>query len=458
MKRAPWCCLWLMIASITVMADGCSSSSSVDPASVRAQQLTGAQWVLQRAVARGASAADTTDVTEHFPYLTVTFTSAGTYQTSTHGGTWSLTPDETAIVFDKDSLSKVTATIVELSADVLHITTTAAADGTGPMDLTFMAATKAPNYSQVNFETLWREFDARYSFFVVKGIDWDSLHVVYRAQVTSRTDVVDLFQLLSSLLANLRDPHVSLSTPYGSYSYAGWYLPYPANYLGPAGLLRYLSEDDGTIAGGAMHYGKIGTDMGYLYVGPQLVGNATAWAQGIDLVVEKLQNCKGVIVDLRNNVGGNDALGSIVAGRFTDRSRTYSYIRWRSGPLHGDFTDYQALTIAPQGARQFLKPVIVLTNRRCVSSAEGTLLMFKALPHVTVIGDTTAGGSANPIALTLPNGWNYRVSRWIQYTAEHEVFEGRGIAPDIPVRITSADSTAGKDTILERGIQILQGL
>jgi len=169
-----------------------------------------------------------------------------------------------------------------------------------------------------------------------------------------------------------------------------------------------------------------------------------------------LKDCKGIAVDIRSNGGGSDAFGNIVAGRFADQLRTYSYIRWRSGPSHSDFTDYQAATIQPQGPRQFTKRVALLTNRRCFSSAEGTILMMKALPNVTQIGDTTGGGSANPITLTLPNGWSYRVSRWIQYTAQKTVFEGIGLPPNIPIWISPADSVAGRDAILERAIQFLR--
>jgi C-terminal processing protease CtpA/Prc len=82
--------------------------------------------------------------------------------------------------------------------------------------------------------------------------------------------------------------------------------------------------------------------------------------------------------------------------------------------------------------------------------------MMKALPNVTVIGDTTGGGSANPITLTLPNGWSYRVSRWIQYTAQKTIFEGIGLPPNIPLWISPADSAAGRDAILERAIQFLR--
>jgi carboxyl-terminal processing protease len=186
------------------------------------------------------------------------------------------------------------------------------------------------------------------------------------------------------------------------------------------------------------------------------LGDQTLWSQAIDVIINTLKDCKGIIVDIRNNGGGNDALGNIVAGRFADQPRVYSYVRFRSGPSHSDFTDYQANSIQPQGPRQYTKPVALLTNRLCFSSAEGTILMMRVLPNVTVIGDTTGGGSANPITLTLPNGWSYRVSRWIQYTAQKTIFEGTGLPPNIPLWISPADAIAGHDAILERAIQFLR--
>ena len=36
-----------------------------------------------------------------------------------------------------------------------------------------------------NFEILWGEFDRHYSFFGLKGIDWDELYDEFRPQVTS---------------------------------------------------------------------------------------------------------------------------------------------------------------------------------------------------------------------------------------------------------------------------------
>ena len=432
-------------------------SSPVEPSPTKTDLLTGIIWQLQKALALGPAAGQTTDITSQFPYLTMSFTKDGRYLTPIHNGTWQFVESETSILFDKDSISQLTAKIVELSASAFHFTVpTATTIVSMPLDVSFVAQPASAGSPEANFETLWKEFDTRYSFFEIKHINWDSLHTIYRAQVTSATTDAQLFQIMSSMLSNLKDGHVSLSSSVGTYAYTGWYSQYPTNFPGTTAVAHYLSVDYGTTGGGYLRYGKIADSVGYLYVGPNLNGDPTLWSQSIDVIINALKDCKGIIVDIRNNGGGNDGLGNIVAGRFADQLRVYSFVRWRSGPSHSDFTEYQAETIEPQGPRQFTKPVALLTNRHCFSSAEGTILMMKALPNVTVIGDTTGGGSANPITLTLPNGWSYRVSRWIQYTAQKTIFEGTGLPPNIPLWISLADAAAGRDAILERAIQFLR--
>jgi hypothetical protein len=446
---------FLLCLATALFLAGCKSSP-VEPSPTKTDLLTGTVWQLQKALALGPATGQTTDITSQFPYLSMSFTKDGRYLTPIHNGTWQFVESETSILFDKDSISQLTAKIIELSATSFHFTVpTPTVFVSMPLDVSFVALQAGASSPETNFETLWKEFDTRYSFFEIKKINWDSLHTVYRAQVTSTTTDAQLFQIMSSLLSNLKDGHVSLTTSVGTYAYTGWYSQYPTNFLSTTAVARYFSADYGTTAGGYLRYAKIADSIGYLYIGPTLSGDQTLWTQAIDAIINTLKDCKGIIVDIRNNGGGNDALGNIVAGRFADQQRVYSYVRWRNGPSHFDFTEYQAATIQPQGPRQFTKPVAFLTNRHCFSSAEGTTLMMKALPNVTLIGDTTGGGSANPIALTLPNGWSYRVSRWIQYTAQKTVFEGTGLPPDIPLWISPADSVAGRDAILERAIQFL---
>ena len=80
---------------------------------------------------------------------------------------------------------------------------------------------------------------------------------------------------------------------------------------------------------------------------------------------------------------------------------------------------------------------------------------MRALPNTTVVGDTTAGGTGNPISETLPNGWTCTIPRWRVLTPDKGIFEGVGLAPDVTVGITDEDAADGLDTILDRAIDLL---
>jgi hypothetical protein len=41
------------------------------------------------------------------------------------------------------------------------------------------------------------------------------------------------------------------------------------------------------------------------------------------------------------------------------------------------------------------------------------------------------------------------VSRWIEYTADNQVIEDNGIAPDVFVTATASDFASGRDPVLD---------
>ena len=75
-----------------------------------------------------------------------------------------------------------------------------------------------------------------------------------------------------------------------------------------------------------MYYGKISTDIGYIYIGPDLIGDDNTWSEAIDKIIDILKDTKGIIVDIRNNGGGSDNLGIDVASRFANQQRTFAYL------------------------------------------------------------------------------------------------------------------------------------
>ena len=65
------------------------------------------------------------------------------------------------------------------------------------------------------FDALWNDFDSSYSFFDLKGIDWNDSRTRFRSQLSPASSDGELFDVLSGMLLELEDPHVRLNTPLG---------------------------------------------------------------------------------------------------------------------------------------------------------------------------------------------------------------------------------------------------
>ncbi|MEP6495118.1 MAG: S41 family peptidase [bacterium] len=302
------------------------------------------------------------------------------------------------------------------------------------------------------FDEVWRGVDLHYSFFEYKQINWDSVGAHYRPLALAAPTDAQFAVVLSQMLRELKDVHVSL-TPVGTAS--------TTRYVSSSDTARtYFTMDLVTrqyvvntrfTTGGHIRYGTAEPTVGYVRISSFAGGS---WASEMDEALDRMADVKTIIVDVRDNSGGQYKLAASIAGRFTDRSRTFGYVRYRNGPDHGDFTGYVGETVEPAGPRQFTGRVFVLTNRRDFSSAEDFVLAMRVNPNVSIVGDTTAGASGGPIVRELPNGWTYQVSEWIEYTPERQMFEGIGLVPDVLVPSTFADAGRGIDAALERSIDL----
>jgi len=297
------------------------------------------------------------------------------------------------------------------------------------------------------FDDLWRQVDLHYSFFTLKRINWDSIGNVYRPQALAAKSDAEFAGVAGRMLNELKDAHVSI-TPAGggTIRYRARFELEPTFFDARRVFQRYVAEG-APAAGTHIRFGKIAPSTGYIYI-PSFLG--TGWAGEVDAALAAPGNVTRMIVDVRDNGGGTNALALDIAGRFTDRTRTFGYMRRRSGPGHDDFTGFNDQTVSPAGPAQFTGPVFVLSNRHSASSSEDFVRAMSAMPHATIVGDTTAGAAGGPIVRELINGWTYQLSEWIEYTLDRATFEDVGLAPDVLVKATAADA----DPILERAIAL----
>lgn len=326
----------------------------------------------------------------------------------------------------------------------------------------FFLAPEPDDDPVTTFELLWREYDAYYSHFIERGIDWDSVYEIYRPRVTPDMGAVPLADLLGEMVVGLEDGHADLVTGSTTYRYTGWYEPYPENYV-PEAIPAYVRRGpSGGAASGAVQapglaYGWLTDRIGYVRI-PGF-GNASV-RDGIDVALEALAGTEALVLDIRHNGGGSDLNSDAVIGRFLERRLLAQYHAYRNGPAHDDFTEPIARYIEPASEAPYRGLLAVLTNRRVFSTAEAFVLATDALGrrrYTVLVGDTTGGGFGNPLWRELPNGWKFRVPRWKVWSADIVQYEGVGIPPDIPVRITAADEAALRDPILEAAIDALEG-
>jgi len=301
------------------------------------------------------------------------------------------------------------------------------------------------------FEHVWRDVDRHYSLFVLKAVDWDSLHGVYAPQAAEAGTDADLADVVGAMLLELRDLHVNLVVGPRVYRYAG-YDTRPWFFDSVVVRTSYVT-DNHPAPGGRVHFGHAAPDIGYVRI-PNFRGADPG--PDLDAALAQLGDVRALIVDVRNNNGGSRENGLQIAGRFADRERIYGFAQFRDGPGHDEFTPREPRRIPPVGARRFERLVAVLTNRRSFSATESFVLAMRVLPTVVVIGDSTGGASGAPLARELPNGWTYRFSLSLEYAPDSTTYESVGLAPDVWVRGSAGELTAGRDAVLDTALAVIR--
>ena len=303
-----------------------------------------------------------------------------------------------------------------------------------------------------NFEALWKIIDEQYCFLDYKkesyGLDWDEIHSIYAKRITPKMSHDALFQVLSEMTNELKDGHVNLSSAMATSQYREWFDAYPRNFNDSI-QSNYLRKD--YIISSGMTYQILENNIGYIYVKSfsNGIGNGN-----LDETLLKLSKCTGIIVDVRNNGGGNLTTAQKLAERFTNQKVLTNYITHKTGPGHNDFSKPKPVYLNPSNGVRWQKKAVVLANRRTFSAANDFVNAMNQLPNVTIMGDKTGGGSGLPFSSELPNGWTIRFSASPMYDPDMNQLEF-GIDPDVKVNMTSDDIARGKDTIIETAIEML---
>lgn len=305
------------------------------------------------------------------------------------------------------------------------------------------------NNPEAIFENLWKTYNEEYAPFEERNVDWQAAYNTYRPMVKANTSNDQLFSILSQMLEIFDDGHISLTAPNKQIFYSNKVRREKIDdeLFNKDVIKSYLEAEFKTGFEDSYIYGKIKNEnVGYIYF--DYVGDNFFV---FDEFLNKFENANGIIIDLRHNQGGDFTYCFSEIRRLTNEKRYVFRSKTKNGKGKNDYTEWKEWYLEPK-TPHFNKPISVLMDRYTISAGERSVMAFKTLPNVTLIGDTTNGAHGTMIARELANGWYFTIVPQKVEMADGLSYEGIGIAPDIFIKNQISDINAGIDKSLELAI------
>ncbi|WP_167337218.1 S41 family peptidase [Paenibacillus graminis] len=168
-------------------------------------------------------------------------------------------------------------------------------------------------------------------------------------------------------------------------------------------------------------------------------------AKALEDIIKEFQEklVKGIIIDLRDNPGGDDDLVAQMAGLFVNGKRIFEYVSYYNRNT-GRFEINRAETRTVQPSRVYFPgKIAILINHNTASSGEGLPLFLQGMPNVKIIGFTSTNGSfgvvSAPIEMNMPEGYVVRfpdgrsLDQNQQIQGDSDERGHGGVTPDIKV-------------------------
>ncbi len=164
-------------------------------------------------------------------------------------------------------------------------------------------------------------------------------------------------------------------------------------------------------------------------------------------------NPAGYVLDLRGNGGGSTETAKQLLGRFLD-----------GGVAYYEDIPYQDVHLRPANVinnselKLFDKPLVILVDGGSASASEITAAALHDRKRGILIGEKTFGKGSAQLVVPLKGNAALRVTSEHWFTPDKiNLYDTKGIKPDIEVIPTEAQKKANQDPQLDRAVQYIIG-
>ncbi|MFO1076933.1 MAG: S41 family peptidase [Planctomycetota bacterium] len=291
---------------------------------------------------------------------------------------------------------------------------------------------------------LFRLLAQQYSYYDRLGIDWEDLGARSRERLAGAGCMASLALEVANLLAVPQDPHISV----------GWGDATIPTFQRCA-VLNYDERGVRRLLPGLEPVGRIGLaartedGIGYLQIGSFARGQRGDLDRCV-AVLRSMRDCRGIVLDVRANAGGDEGLARRIAGFFVDGERVYAAHRVRDPRAPDGFAERQDRVLRKNPEPDTYRgPVVVLMGQFDMSSSESFLLMMQQAPRATLIGARSYGSSGNPRPYLLAPGLTVMLPSWRALRPDGTCIEGEGIEPTVPITAPARSFATGDPVLAE---------
>lgn len=345
------------------------------------------------------------------------------------------------------------------------------------------------------FQTFWVEMNTRYLFWSCEDRDWDSIYNSYRLRfdqldVNRVQDLQVASGYFKAITAYLHDAHFYINWNKEFFPGTATFNPVAVRKIAASGYhppYRYESNARALldnnyhnlsgITDSGQHFsiltGTIGEEIVYLQTSGCYLHSAY-YSTGLDEIRAAIdfffETCRkpgttGIVLDLRNNTGGETVDLDFLVGRLIDRPLNYGLIRYKAGPGPTELTPWLPVVVHPHPAGRGISiPVVVMLDNFTTSSAELLAAAVAAMPNSVLVGEPTYGATSVVTPSDFYLGGSFSVGSFFDIHQSSGVFStiesdcpSASIIPDHLIPFNKEQLDLGHDEVLQLAIQIASG-